>query len=153
MNNRALFLSALIAGGVMALLSELPLLSLANCLLCIWMWIGGILAVFLYRRFAGENVWATPLQGMGIGALAGLLGAIIGTILFAIFAPITAGMLQQIARMIAPDVGGLPMMGRNVSANLVENLVTYVLFGALGGLLAAGVFWKAPKTPVQEQAQ
>ena len=154
MNSRALLLSALIAGGVMALLSELPVISIANCLLCIWMWIGGILAVFLYRRFAGAGAWASPLQGLGIGALAGVIGAVLGSILYAIFAPMTSGMLQQIFQSIDPTASSfmdsLPALGgASVAANLLENLLTYVLFGALGGLLAAGLIWKAPREAQQ----
>jgi len=58
MNTRSFVLSVLIAGVVIGFLANLPILNLINCALCIWVWLGGILAVFLYRRFAGGAQYA-----------------------------------------------------------------------------------------------
>ena len=57
----------------MALLSNLPLLSLGNCLLCLWVWGGGILAAWLYKRLQGT---VTVSDGGWLGVLAGLLGGL-----------------------------------------------------------------------------
>ena len=76
MNTRSFVLSALIAGAAIGVLANLPVLNLINCFLCLWVWIGGLLAVFLTgdsstasqvclapRELAWEPclVWSAPL--------------------------------------------------------------------------------------------
>jgi len=102
MNTRALLLSGLIAGVLMGLLSELPILSIANCCLCLWIWAGGIFAVFLYRRF-DNSVGATTLtQGVLVGLVAGLVAAVLGTILAAIIGPMA---WQSVSQLLASIQG------------------------------------------------
>ena len=78
MNGKNLFLASLIGGVVIAALSNIPIISLGNCLLCMWVWLGGIFAAWLYKRFNGS---LTTGQGAGVGALAGLIGSLIGMVI------------------------------------------------------------------------
>jgi hypothetical protein len=154
MNTRSLLLSALIAGAVLGTLANLPVLNFINCFLCLWVWLGGIFAVYLYNRYERNRTpemenSATPGQGAGIGALAGVVGAFIGAVVYALTSFITTPLMQSAARALDVD---LPSAGSGFVGVLIGtmvfffmNIILYPLFGAVGGLLGAGVFWKRPQ--------
>lgn len=146
MNTRSFILSALIAGAVLGTLANLPLLNFLNCILCLWVWLGGIFAVYLYRRFEHGESSLSVGQGAAVGALAGLVGVLVGAVVYALTSVITLPMMQSLARTLDVD---LPMQGSDASAIVgsliffvVANMVLYPIFGAIGGLLGAGLFWK-----------
>ncbi len=150
MNIRSLILSALIAGVVLGTLGNLPVLNFVNCVLCLWVWLGGIFAVYLYNRYERKRTQldqasATVWQGLGIGALAGVVGAFVGFFVYALTSSLSTPMLVSLAKtfnlqMFNPGTG----IGRAVTF-FFFNIVLYPLFGAMGGLLGAGVFWKKPQ--------
>ena len=112
MNTRSLILSALIAGAVLGTLGNLPVLNFFNCLLCLWVWLGGIFAVYLYNRYERNRTQvveasATPGQGAGIGALAGVIGAAIGALVYALTSFITAPMCSVGTTMRTSTIGSL----------------------------------------------
>jgi len=152
MNTRSFLLSALIAGIVIGLLGNLPLLNLVNCFLCIWVWIGGILSVFLYRRFQhGESTLSTA-QGAGLGALSGLIGAFVGVTVFALTSFISMPLFANLARSLQIE-GDLPFQAGDYSSIIVSTLiffildvVLYPLFGALSGMLTASIVGKEQRT-------
>ena len=118
MNSRSFFLSALIAGVAIGLLGNLPVLNLINCFLCIWVWVGGILAVFLYRRFEHGGPGLTGGQGAGLGALSGLIGAFVGVVVYALTSFISMPLFNNLARSfdiqgdLPWDAGGFPGIHR-----------------------------------------
>lgn len=139
MENKSLFLSGLVGALVMVVLTQVPILNLINCLICAGLWIGGIVAVWFYRRQTGQAV--TGGQGAVLGAVAGLLGAVIGSIVGAIF----GGAL--IASMIAADptgtagdaLGGFVGGGAMSLIGFFFNVILYPLFGAIGGAAYASI--------------
>ena len=152
MNTRAFILSAFLAGLGIAFLGNVPVINFFNCFLCMWVWLGGIFAVFLYRRFYSSNPALAVGQAAGLGAAAGVFAALIGAVfsalmnaLFAQFRVIQAleslsnqpGM-ESFIKMVSS--GGFPII------NLLINLVLYSIFGAVGGVIAAAAIWKAPKS-------
>ena len=151
MNTRSLLLSALIAGAVLGTLANLPVLNFFNCFLCLWIWLGGIFAIYLYNRYERKRTQtadasASVGQGAGIGALAGLIGVVVGAIVFAVTSFITTPIMNQLVTLLDIDTGGqklgfLPVFG----IFLCGNIIFYPIFGAIGGLLGAGVFWKKPR--------
>jgi hypothetical protein len=151
MNTRSLLLSALIAGAVLGVLGNLPVLNFINCFLCLWVWMGGIFAVYLYNRYERnltqlDQASATVGQGAGVGALAGVVGAFVGVFVYALTSFISTPMLESLARslnlnMFNPGTG----LGRAVTFFCLD-IFLYPLFGAIGGLLGAGVFWKRPQS-------
>jgi signal transduction histidine kinase len=150
MNNRAFFLSALIGGLVMGLLANLPLLNLINCFLCFWIWLGAIFAVFLYTRFAKGEPLLSVGQGAGLGAVAGVIAAVFGALVFALTNAISLPMMNSLANFL--QVEGMPsgqggfweIAGLTIFFTCL-NIVLYPLFGAIGGLIASGLFWKKPQ--------
>ncbi len=147
MNTRSLGIAALIAGLVIALLSNLPFINLVNCLLCAWVWLGGILAVYLYQRNEPAATLVKPEQGALVGAIAGIVAAFIGAILGFIFGAGNAALFQALNNVVDTGEYGrqLATAGGFSFFGLACNLVLYTAFGAIGGLIGAAIL--KPKAP------
>lgn len=156
MNARSFLLSAVIAGVVIGFLANLPVLNLINCFLCIWVWVGGILAVFLYSRFQRGGPNLTAAQGAGLGALSGLIGAFVGVPVNALTTFISTPMFTGIARylQIEGDLpfqeGGLPSIITSTFFFFILDAVGYPLFGAISGFITASLLGKGPQTKSEE---
>ena len=151
MNTRSFVLSALISGAVIGFLANFPVLNLINCFLCIWVWVGGILAVFLYRRFEHGASGLTAAQGAGLGALAGLIGAFVGVVVYALTSFISMPMFVEVARFFQIE-GDLPFETVDPSSIVASaffffllDAVAYPLFGAISGFIAASLLGKEPR--------
>lgn len=157
---------ALIGGAVMGLISATPFLNLVNCLCCAGIILGGFLAVFFYKDQLTPDM--PPLQasdGLALGALAGVFGFIIATVLsifiFAVFGPIAAeATIDLMLRLI--EMGGIdlpPEVYEEMRESTQESplnpfglflsLLTSVIFGIVGGLIGAAVY--KPKGPQIQQ--
>lgn len=147
MNARAFWLSALVAGALMGLFANLPLLNLINCCLCIWIWFGGALAVYLYRRFHPTGVVPTVGQAALLGIVAGLIAAVAGLVVYTATSPISIPLFNSLARFLQVegdlpfDVSGGTIIGSAITF-FVLNMVLYPLFGALGAIIAASLMPK-----------
>lgn len=143
MNKRSFTLAVLAAGAVMALLGNLPILNLINCLFCIWVWLSGALAVVLYRRFQRGGAGPTAGQGAGLGAVAGVVGAVLGAGVYMLTAAVTVPIMDSLARLVGAEaeMPSSTLGGTLAGAGffLIIDLVLYPLFGALGGLIAANM--------------
>jgi len=150
MNSRSFILSALIAGVIIGVLANLPLLNLINCFLCLWVWVGGILGVVFYRKFQHGGPDLTPGQGAGLGAIAGLIGAFVGVVVYAATSFISMPLFARLAEYFQVE-GDLPFRTGGPGAVLTSafvfflmDVVAYPLFGALSGLIGASLFRKQP---------
>ena len=150
MNTRAFLLSAGIAGLAAGILGNLPLLNLVNCILCVWVWLGGVLAVYLYRRYRPADPGLTAAQGAGLGAVTGLIAAVVGFVVFLVSGSLSLPLMERMARAFQLE-GDLPLQTGGWGGMIVQaliflalDLVLYPLFGALAGMIAANVFWKRP---------
>jgi hypothetical protein len=156
MNSRSRNLSIVIGGAVMGLLGNLPILNLVNCILCIWVWVGGALAVVLYRRYEPKQAPLTGGQGAQLGALAGLIGAVIGLVVYFLTSAISAPIMNSVAQAL--NIQNAPIFAERTGAGsvigtlifFVIDLVLYPGFGALSGMITANIGSKpaAPPTPV-----
>ena len=151
MNTRSFVLAALGAGVIMAVLGNLPVVNLLNGLLCFWVWVGGVLAVLLYRRFEQGKSSLTPAQGAGIGALAGLVGAIVGLLLFPLTSAITSPLFASVARALQIE-GDLPFTTSEAGSPMrstliffVVDVILYPLFGAISGFVATKLLVREPQ--------
>jgi hypothetical protein len=148
MNRRAFWIAVLIAGLGMAVLSSIPILSLANYLAFFWVWTRCILGAWLYRRFGGL---ASPGRGALVGAASGLVGALAGALLSTIFTAAGLTALYSLQSKPADDlmggaVGSLVLAGAYSFAKLILNVFLYPLVGAIGGA-AGGLFFR-PKPKI-----
>jgi hypothetical protein len=149
MNTRSFLLSALIAGVIIGVLGNLPVLNLINCFLCIWVWVGGILSVYMYQRFQKGEATISAGQGAGLGAVAGLFGAVIGVVVYALTSFISMPLFASLARAFdvqgdLPFTTGSSLGGVFASAFFFGTIdaVLYPIFGAISGLIGASFFGK-----------
>jgi hypothetical protein len=150
MNTRAFLLSALLGGLIMAVLSSFPILNFLNCLLCAWVWLSGILAIFFYRRFNAANPALSIGQGLALGAVAGVIGAIISAIISAIFGGLGLAAVASTLRNMPGYTSDMDIFTNLIAGggfsllSMLCNGVIFALFGAVGGLIGTALIWKAP---------
>jgi hypothetical protein len=157
MKTSSFLLASLAAGVLMGLLGGLPIISLANCLLCIWVWGSAALAVLFYRKFANQKTGLTTGQGALLGLVSGVFGAVIVWLIGMLTrnAAINSilSMIETTGNVDLPP--GLVATGISV-ASLFLDLALYMLFGALGGILGTVIFKgsaPAAAAPVMMPAQ
>lgn len=143
----------------MTAIAVIPGLKLVNCLCCAGVMLGGFLAVFFYKNDLKES--SPPLtngDALALGALAGLIGAVLTSVL-SIIAMSLFGMAMGSGFKQLEDMGyshNLPPEALEMVRWLTQgsvlmgfiffvNLIIDPLFGLLGGLIGYAVF--KPKTP------
>ncbi len=150
MNSRAMVMSVVIAGVVIGILSAIPLVNCLNCLLFAWVWLGGIGAVYLYRRY--ENVPTTTItNGLLLGGIAGAIGGLVGGLVSLITGGLGAAfseMVNQLAGQSGVNVPSFLLSSGFSIIGVFTNIILYAVFGAIGGLIATALIWKAPVGPV-----
>lgn len=151
---------ALLAGVFIGVLSALPIISAGNCLCCLWVVSGGVLAAYLLQQNQ-----ATPIDsgdGAIVGLLAGLVGAVLASLLAIPIQMVMGPMSADMFRRIAEQAGDAPPEFRTlleqfatgsvgvvaVLVGLVFNLIFFSVFGLLGGLLGQAFFRKSTPPPV-----
>jgi hypothetical protein len=164
---------ALICGGVIGLVSSVPGLSLINCCCCAGVWLGGVLAMYLYKQQFTEEM--PPLESsdaLMLGLMAGVVGAFVATmvnvLILVSFGPVEAQLVRSIVGKVLDrmaEQGSMPTdmvdslkeqieasikdAGRmsNIFGGLFITLIVYPIFTILGALLGYSIF--RPKTPPQ----
>jgi len=151
---------ALIGGGVMAVLSSFPIISIGNCFCCLWILLGGGLAAYLYSREFPEGEMLTSGDGALIGLVAGLFGALFTSLLSSLFILIGFRFSPEIFREFIENSQDMPPEFRNfmqgwssgeglgsfmIVMNLFMNVIIDSIFGTLGGLIGAAIFSKQKK--------
>lgn len=155
-------LPALYGGLIMGAISGLPVLSILNCFCCAGVMLGGFLSVLFYKNdLAPSSPPLTSSDCLQLGALAGLFGAIFGTIIHLLMLAAVGNVSNEILLSILRNVNLPPeamdqiersleqsseMGSFAIMIGLVTSLVIDPLFGLLGGLIGFNVF--KPKTPV-----
>jgi hypothetical protein len=151
-------------GLVMGLLSALPLIQMGNACCCLWVVTGGVVAAYLLQQNSQAPI--TAGEGAVAGLLAGIVGAVVQTIISIpvdlLMAPIQRAMLERAVGMAGPMPPGLREMADSYLAQsgqttalvvVVRSIVGLffalfvgVIFSTLGGLLGASIFRK-PQPP------
>jgi hypothetical protein len=155
-------LPALYGGLIMGAISGLPVISIVNCFCCAGILLGGFLSVMFYKNeMTAAMPPLTSSDCLQLGALAGLFGAVFGTILHILMllamGDVSGGIVLNILRNLnlPPDVLDQVEEKMGESANLagfsavmsfIWSLVIDPLFGLLGGLIGFNVY--KPKTPM-----
>ena len=149
MNSRALLVSTLIGGFTMAVLSNIPMVNLANCLFCFWLWAGGILAVYLYRRFSKSPEPLSLKEDLMIGLVSGIFGAVFATLLALMYQSASQEAIMRFLNEYPQFSGQLHNLldiyrspSNFTSFVLFTNLFFYPLFGLIGGMIGGALFKK-----------
>jgi len=139
---------ALLGGLFIGVLSTLPIISMGNACCCLWVISGGAMAAYLLQQNQPEPI--TGADGALIGLLAGISGAFIGAMLMIPveiwFGPIQRQWIEKLMEGQADlppqfmEMLNRPMSAATIVADLIFRLVTYVIFGMLGGVLGVAIF-------------
>lgn len=146
------FRPALIVGAVAGLLSGIPFFSLFNCVCCLWIVAGAAMATRLLARNSFGSL--TSGDGAIVGALTGIVAAVVHTMLTLAFKPDVEtarrvldwlssigfekpsnidGLLEKTSGLLSP---GFLLLGLFVTAAI------YALMGVLGGIIGISIFAK-----------
>lgn len=149
---------ALYGGIIMGVISGVPFLNFVNCCCCAGILFGGFMAVFFYKNDLKPDM--PPLasgDALAVGALAGVFGAIISSILEGALM-LTVGNLagQTLVDMIlrlydrfgirdqlppgSLDQLEMLKLARYSPFMVVRAFMIHPLFGLLGGLIGFSVF-------------
>lgn len=143
------FVPALIGGGIAGLLSGIPLI---NCLCCLWIIGGAVLASFLLIRNSGVRL--TAGDGAVVGALTGLIATFVDAIVSIPFNKMSEEFLlrfQEKFAEYAKDVPegweeflqrGFDNTGPWIIVGLLITAVIFVALGVLGGIIGISLFQK-----------
>lgn len=149
MNTKEILIAGLLGAVITLLLTNIPFVSLINCLLCAGFWVGPLFGVWFYKRRTGSvNISA----GIWVGVVAGAIAGVIGLLLSFLGAAGASGIINQV-NMLLPAQDQISMGG---AEGLIEGTIFTVLgifvdifFGVIGGLVGAAIF----KDKAQPQAQ
>jgi uncharacterized protein DUF5518 len=150
MNNK--LKPALIGGVLLGILSVIPFVSAGNVCCCLWAILGGMLASYLYIKSSPTPVNAG--EGAVIGALAGVVGAIIyliiGIPINYAMGPTMRNLLLRLLENADPRQADLMRRqlegaGDAIGPHIIQGLIFAVLlfvFALIGGLLGVAIFEK-----------
>ncbi|MFC1568867.1 hypothetical protein ACFL4L_01410 [bacterium] len=154
---------ALIGGAIMGFLSSIPVIAAGNCVCCMWIILGGLLAGYYYSKTLPPGVEFQSGDGAVVGLLAGIFGAFFSTFLFYalqsmgfqnmdmmnIFEqvldsnPEFPAELEDLIREWQTESGFNAVMAVFM---LISKLFVNTLFGIIGGILSNN-FFKNKKPP------
>jgi hypothetical protein len=149
---------ALLGGLVIGVLSALPVISMGNCLCCLWVILGGVVATYMLQH--AQPTAVDLADGALVGVFAGLVGAVVGTALSIpiqwVMGSMGSDTLQRVlnqsggdmppeARAVLEQLGRHGVGGALMFAGFLLSLVVNAIFGALGGMLGTTMF--APSVP------
>ena len=159
------FVQPALAGGMfLGVLSTLPIISAGNCLCCMWVLLGGGIAVFLLTKQRPAGI--TYGDGAFAGVLSGVFGAVVGTLISIpvrlIQARIFGSQPEALERMMRDMPGWEELEGPmrdlmlrvaspeisvpTVVFTLFTNLIVYSLFAMIGGILAVALMQKRKRS-------
>ena len=142
---------ALWGGLFIGVLSALPLVQMGNCCCCLWVLVGGALAVYLRQQNHPYQIDAA--EGAIVGLMAGAICGVIYSLLSIPFQMLVGPLQQQwMERMmnsnpeITPEMRDMfERMAANSGLRVISltiSVIIYAVFGLLGGLIGAAVFKK-----------
>ena len=144
MNTKNLLIASLIGAVVTTALANIPIISLLNCLLCLPFWGGPLLAAWYYKRQTGTM---TMNHAISVGALTGLFAGVLGFLLSFVGMAGASGLANQIDQYL--PAGSVPPDILSGSMSFLFNcagVLTNIVFGVIGGLIAGAVFKQKPTT-------
>jgi hypothetical protein len=154
---QGMFRPALIGGVVAGVLTAVPLV---NCLCCLWIIGGAVLASYLLAK--NSPVSLTSGDGAIVGVFAGIIAAIVDAVVSLPFQALNQQFIQKFMEQFSQFAKDMPSgwerwMERGTGEmsipwfllGLVISMVIFAAFGALGGVIGASLFGK--KNPPQVQ--
>jgi uncharacterized protein involved in cysteine biosynthesis len=163
MNNQrqGMFTPALVGGAVAGVLTAVPVV---NCLCCLWIIGGAMLASYLLAK--NSPVSLTSGDGAIVGILAGIIAAVVDAVVSLPFQALNRQFLQKFMEQFSQFAKDMPSgwerwMGRGAEGvsmpwfllGLMISAVVFAAFGALGGVIGASLFGKKKTLQAQGVAK
>jgi hypothetical protein len=146
----SMFMPALIGGGLAGILSGIPLI---NCLCCLWIIGGAMLAAYLLSK--DSKLPLSSGDGAVVGALAGVIAAIVDFFVSIPFQAMSEDIFRNVMERFSEYADEMPpgwenfMEGGGFEASVAMNIlglliaaVVFAILGALGGILGMSMFGK-----------
>lgn len=147
---------ALTGGMFLGFLSSIPFISAGNCICCMWVLLGGGIAVMMLTKQRPSGI--AYGDGAFAGVLSGLFGAVVGTIVQMSFRAMASRLFesqQQQFEQVLNQLGAegplrdwiLRAASGEISAatlafTFFTNLLAYSLFAMIGGILTVAILEK-----------
>ena len=148
MNTKNILITGLVGAVITLALTNIPFVSLVNCVVCAGFWLGPLFSVWLYKRITGT---ISNKEGIWIGVTAGAIAGVIGLLLNFVGAAGASGIINQMNTLL-PQQDQIDMTG--LGGEVVGWLFTLVgvvfdiIVGAIAGFIGAAIFKnKPPATP------
>jgi len=144
-----MFVPALIGGAFAGILTAIPFV---NCLCCLWIIGGGVLAAYFVTK--NSPVILSVGDGAIAGVFAGMIGAVIDFLISIPLAPINNAFFQSMFARLSEYMGEMPEGWEGwfegdfetsipfALLGLVINMVVFSIMGALGGIIGMSLFGK-----------
>jgi len=150
---------AVYAGLAMGVLSALPVVSLGNCLCCLWVVGGGAFAAYLLQQDSPYAIEAA--DGALVGLLSGLIGgAVCGLVAIPIalaLGPFQQRMMERVlasnpdfppeARSMIENMSRPGVIGAVMMVKMFVQAIIFAIIAMLGGLLGVAIFKKKDAPP------
>lgn len=140
-----MFTPALIGGGIAGLLAGIPLV---NCLCCLWIIGGGIIAAHFLSK--DSPVTLGPGDGAIVGVFSGIIAAVVEFLISIPLAPLNDKLINNMADIFSEYADEMPAaweswMDQSLNApmvmlGLVISVVIFSALGALGGIIGISIF-------------
>ena len=145
---------ALWGGLLIGFLAGIPYFAWINCACCIGVLAGGLLAVYLYKNELHSDLRMSMNDGAALGLIAGFVGVVVAAILETIFGSAGIDLLYRVPEIIhAPEFEDwlYRIDPENLTRGLfvfkfMTNLVTFAIFGLVGGILGVALFNRNSKS-------
>lgn len=149
---------ALIGGTVAGVLSGLPFISAGNCLCCLWIIGGALLATNLLARSGGGLL--RPGDGAVVGALTGVVAAVVDFVLSIPLWRFNAEMSRRALDWLSGRGYEVPSAWNDLIQSssalasgwwvvgLLLSAVVFAAAGLVGGLIGVSIFAKRPAAPL-----
>jgi hypothetical protein len=150
---------ALLGGLFIGVLSALPVVNFGNCCCCLWVVAGGALAAYLLQQ--DDPVPISTADAATVGLMAGVVGAIVGTLVSIPMNLLTAPLLQGWVDEALRNADDMPpewrhalegwSTGRGAGASIALGLLGFTLslvidavFATIGGAIGVVLFRRTP---------
>ena len=150
---------ALLGGLFIGVLSALPVVNFGNCCCCLWVVAGGALAAYLLQQ--DDPAPISTADAATVGLMAGVVGAIVGTLVSIPMNLLTAPVLQGWVDEALRSADDMPSewrralegwaAGRGTGTSIALGLLGFMLslvidavFATVGGAIGAVLFRRTP---------
>jgi hypothetical protein len=154
---------ALIAGAFAGLLSGLPFIGAGNCICCLWIVGGAVMAAKLLA--AATPALLTSGDGAVVGSLTGIVAAVVDAIVSIPLRSFNLGLARRLLDKAA-ELGGQMPSGLDEFLNGSSGVLTlgwfllglfisaaaFAFVGALGGIIGVSLFGKKALPPASPPA-